>query len=174
MVARETRTPSLSSCACKLKKASKRPKMTSAEDVYAIGDAVKFPLPQWNIDSVNIAHFQAAQSHGQMLAYSIEGNPYPHELVPFFMTKFFLEYTIQFAGCPKDADEEIVHGNLSELNFAKYYLKGDLVVAVASSGDIPTAVQFLELFRRKIKITREDLNRNKTRDWMAWLNPKDQ
>ncbi|PIO63278.1 hypothetical protein TELCIR_15121, partial [Teladorsagia circumcincta] len=44
-----------------------------------------------------------------------------------------------------------------------------IVVAVASAGPIPTAVQFLELFKRKIEITREDVEKNTTNDWLAWL-----
>ncbi|KAK5971366.1 Pyridine nucleotide-disulfide oxidoreductase, partial [Trichostrongylus colubriformis] len=95
---------------------------TSVENVYAIGDAVKFPLPQWNIESINIAHVQAAQSHGQMLAYTIEGKQYPHDLIPFFMVKFFLDCTILFAGCPQGATLEVIHGDLAALDFAKYYL----------------------------------------------------
>ncbi|KAK5972152.1 hypothetical protein GCK32_021328, partial [Trichostrongylus colubriformis] len=45
----------------------------------------------------------------------------------------------------------------------------ETVVAVASCGQIPTAIQFLELFRRKIKISSQDLERNTTRDWLPWL-----
>ncbi|KAK5971240.1 hypothetical protein GCK32_010112, partial [Trichostrongylus colubriformis] len=46
----------------------------------------------------------------------------------------------------------------------------DIVIAVASAGPIPTAVQFIEIFKRNIKITKEDVLRNVTKDWMAWLS----
>ncbi|KAK6756311.1 hypothetical protein RB195_014615 [Necator americanus] len=51
-------------------------------------------------------------------------------------------------------------------------LKGDdgIVVAVASAGPKPTAIQFLEIFKRKIKITREDVEKNESNDWSAWMN----
>ncbi|VDK67233.1 unnamed protein product [Cylicostephanus goldi] len=35
----------------------------------------------------------------------------------------------------------------------------DIVVAVASAGPTPTAVQFLELFKRKKQVTREDVDK---------------
>ncbi|PIO75230.1 hypothetical protein TELCIR_02740 [Teladorsagia circumcincta] len=143
---------------------------TTANNIYAIGDVVSAPLPLWNIDSINIQHLQTAQSHGQMLGYSILGYEYPHELVPFFWVTFFFEFGIQFSGCTQGSDQTIVHGSLEGMDFAKYFLKNDVVVAVASAGPIPTAVQFIEIFKRSIKITREDVLRNVTKDWMAWLN----
>ncbi|PIO73371.1 hypothetical protein TELCIR_04663 [Teladorsagia circumcincta] len=130
---------------------------TTANNIYAIGDVVSAPLPLWNIDSINIQHLQTAQSHGQMLGYSILGYEYPHELVPFFWVTFFFEFGIQFSGCTQGSDQTIVHGSLEGMDFAKYFLKNDVVVAVASAGPIPTAVQFIEIFKRSIKITREDV-----------------
>ncbi|KAK5971241.1 Pyridine nucleotide-disulfide oxidoreductase [Trichostrongylus colubriformis] len=71
---------------------------TTAKNVYAIGDVVSAPLPLWGIDSINIQHLQTAQSHGQMLGYSILGYEYPHELVPFYWVAYFFEFGIQFSG----------------------------------------------------------------------------
>ncbi|KAK6022102.1 hypothetical protein OSTOST_12214, partial [Ostertagia ostertagi] len=142
---------------------------TSVDWVYAIGDAVAAPLPLWDIDSVNIQHFQTAQTHGQLLGYSIVGRPFPHEVVPYFWTLFFSEFGVRLAGCPQGAEHTVLHGSLAELKFAKYYLKQGVVVAVASAGPVPTAVQFLELFKRKIEITREDVEKNTDNDWLAWL-----
>ncbi|KAK6049854.1 pyridine nucleotide-disulfide oxidoreductase [Cooperia oncophora] len=153
---------------------------TSADWIYAIGDAVKAPLALWDVDSMNIQHFQLALTHGkfpndlvswlpntlinkpfigQMLGYSIMGRPFPHEIVPFFWTNFFGEFGLRLSGCSKIAEEEIVHGDLAELKFAKYYLKDGVVVAVASAGPVPTAIQFEELFKRKVQITREDVEK---------------
>ncbi|VDP08854.1 unnamed protein product [Heligmosomoides polygyrus] len=132
---------------------------TTADWIFAIGDAVAAPLPLWNIDSINIQHFQTAQAHGQMLGYSIVGRPYPRDIVPFFWTLFFFEFGIRFAGCSHEADETVVHGSLDDLNFTKYYLKDGVVVAVASAGPVPIAIQFLELFQRKIVISRKDIEK---------------
>uniref|UniRef100_A0A0N4VVV2 Reductase_C domain-containing protein n=1 Tax=Haemonchus placei TaxID=6290 RepID=A0A0N4VVV2_HAEPC len=127
-------------------------------------------LPLWDIDSVNIQHFQTAQTHGQLLGYSIVGRPFPHEVIPFFWTTFFSEIGLRYAGCSEGAQHTIVHGSLAELNFAKYYLKDDVVVAVASAGPIPTAIQFVELFKRKITVTREDVEKNTSNDWMTLID----
>ncbi|VDM52029.1 unnamed protein product [Angiostrongylus costaricensis] len=71
---------------------------TTADWVYAIGDVVSAPLPLWDIDSINIQHFQTAQTHGQLLGYSIVGRPFPHPVVPFFWTVLFFEFGVRFAG----------------------------------------------------------------------------
>ncbi|ETN69136.1 hypothetical protein NECAME_05353, partial [Necator americanus] len=144
---------------------------TTADWVYAIGDAVSAPLPLWDIENINIQHFQTAQAHGHLLGYSIVGRPYPTQLVPFFWTVFFSQFGIRFAGCAQSSSHVIVHGSLADLDFAKYYLRDDgIVVAVASAGPKPTAIQFLEIFKRKIKITREDVEKNESNDWSAWMN----
>ncbi|EYC25036.1 hypothetical protein Y032_0012g1660 [Ancylostoma ceylanicum] len=96
---------------------------TTADWVYAIGDAVSAPLPLWDIESLNIQHFQTAQAHGQLLGYSIVGRPYPTQLVPFFWTLFFFEFGVRFAGCAQGSSHVIVHGNIADLNFVKYYFK---------------------------------------------------
>ncbi|WKY11866.1 hypothetical protein Q1695_003440 [Nippostrongylus brasiliensis] len=143
---------------------------TTADWIYAIGDAVTAPLPLWDIDSINIQHFQTAQTHGQLLGYSIVGRPYPHENVPFFWTLFFFEFGIRFAGCAQGATETIVHGDIDGLNFAKYYLKDNDVVAVANAGPIPTAIQFLDIFKNRIPVSRNEVENNTSNDWKAWLN----
>ncbi|KHJ90556.1 pyridine nucleotide-disulfide oxidoreductase [Oesophagostomum dentatum] len=38
---------------------------TTADFVYAIGDVASAPLPLWDIDNINIQHFQTAQAHGK-------------------------------------------------------------------------------------------------------------
>ncbi|KAK6756315.1 hypothetical protein RB195_014617 [Necator americanus] len=96
---------------------------TTADWVYAIGDAVSAPLPLWDIENINIQHFQTAQAHGHLLGYSIVGRPYPTQLVPFFWTVFFSQYGIRFAGCAQSSSHVIVHGSLADLDFAKYYLR---------------------------------------------------
>ncbi|KAE9419502.1 hypothetical protein Angca_009854 [Angiostrongylus cantonensis] len=96
---------------------------TTADWVYAIGDVVSAPLPLWDIDSINIQHFQTAQTHGQLLGYSIVGRPFPHPVVPFFWTLLFFEFGVKFAGCAIGASKTIVHGSVDDLNFVKYYLK---------------------------------------------------
>ncbi|KAK5979450.1 hypothetical protein GCK32_007163, partial [Trichostrongylus colubriformis] len=143
---------------------------TTAHNVYAIGDVVSTPLPLWEIESINIQHFQTAQEHGHRLGFSILNRPFPHEMTPFFWTLFFFEFGIRFAGCDQGTNETIVHGDLDRFDFAKYYLRNGVVVAVANSGPTPTAIQFLELFERNVQVTREDVEKNTTRDWMAWLN----
>uniref|UniRef100_A0A7I5ECA5 Pyr_redox_2 domain-containing protein n=1 Tax=Haemonchus contortus TaxID=6289 RepID=A0A7I5ECA5_HAECO len=50
------------------------------------------------------------------------------------------------------------------------YVEDDVVVAVACAGPIPTAIQFLEIFERKIDVTREDVEKNTSNDWLTLLD----
>ncbi|CAB3397598.1 unnamed protein product [Caenorhabditis bovis] len=142
---------------------------TNKNFIFAIGDVVSFPLPQWNIESINIQHFQTAQTHGQHLGYSIVGKPHPGAIVPYFWSLFFFEFGIKFSGCSHGANGEWYFGDPEELNFVKYYLKDNRVIAVASGGPSKAAVEFAELFKRGITITLDDLKKSEDHVWTSRL-----
>ncbi|KAK6013929.1 pyridine nucleotide-disulfide oxidoreductase, partial [Ostertagia ostertagi] len=158
---------------------------TSVDWVYAIGDAysphylcdshqinISIPTDQQHRLSFNGSCFGPDNLSKHQYRPTTRvlncGVAFPHR-VPYFWTLFFTEFGVRLAGCPQGAEHTVLHGSLAELKFAKYYLKQGVVVAVASAGPVPTAVQFLELFKRKIEITREDVEKNTDNDWLAWL-----
>ncbi|KAF8354627.1 hypothetical protein PRIPAC_96250 [Pristionchus pacificus] len=142
---------------------------TSIPDVYAIGDAISAPLPFWGIDTINIQHFQVAQRHGQLAAWSILGKPQPGKLIPYFWTLFFFEKGIKFAGCSEGYDEIYTKGDVDSLEFVKYYLKNNQVIAVSSGGPAGASIQFLALCEQGKHISREDVEKNSTDDWAFML-----
>ncbi|GMT35732.1 hypothetical protein PFISCL1PPCAC_27029, partial [Pristionchus fissidentatus] len=142
---------------------------TTAKDVYAIGDSVSAPLPFWGIDSINIQHFQVAQRHGQLAAWSILGKPMPGKVIPFFWTLFFFERGFRFGGVSDGYDEIYTRGDVDEFNFVKYYLKNNRVIAVSNAGYSPAVIQFLALCEQDKKITRDDVEKNTTDDWAFML-----
>ncbi|PAV75364.1 hypothetical protein WR25_14845 [Diploscapter pachys] len=143
---------------------------TNVDFVFAIGDSVSAPLPLWDIETINIQHWQTAQTHGQLLGYSIVGKPHPTPIVPFFWSLFFFEFGVRFAGCSDGHDEIITKGDVEGLNFVRYYLKNNRVVAVCTAGQMLTAIQFLEIFKRDIAVTRNDVEKNQDHDWISLIN----
>ncbi|CAJ0961040.1 unnamed protein product, partial [Mesorhabditis belari] len=143
---------------------------TNDHNIYAIGDVCSFPLPYWNRKHVNIQHFQTAQKHGELCAYSLLGKPHPGALVPFFWTVFFMERGSRFVGLADDYDEVYTRGEVNDFDFRKYYIKNDEVVAVCDAGLNPIAtIPFAEIFKRGIRVTRDEVERNKNDDWTAYL-----
>ncbi|CAD6186915.1 unnamed protein product [Caenorhabditis auriculariae] len=142
---------------------------TNVDYVYAIGDVVSFPLPLWNVESLNIQHFQTAQAHGQNLGYSIVGKPQPGPIVPYFWSLFFFAFGLKFSGCSVGSDATITHGD-TDGDFVKYYLKNDKVVAVASAGPSIACPEFSELFKRGIAITKADVEKNTKDEWANYLD----
>ncbi|GMR62513.1 hypothetical protein PMAYCL1PPCAC_32708, partial [Pristionchus mayeri] len=142
---------------------------TSVPDVYAIGDSITAPLPFWGIEHINIQHFQVAQRHGQLAAWSIMGKPQPGKLIPYFWTVFFWEKGLKFAGCSDGYDEIYTKGDVDSLDFVKYYLKNNRVIAVAGAGLSPAVIQFLALCEQDKKISRDEVERNTSDDWAFML-----
>ncbi|GMT06573.1 hypothetical protein PENTCL1PPCAC_28747, partial [Pristionchus entomophagus] len=142
---------------------------TSVPDVYAIGDAITAPLPFWGIDHINIQHFQVAQRHGQLAAWSLLGKPQPGKLIPYFWTVFFWEKGVKFAGCSEGYDEIYTKGDVDNFEFVKYYFKNNKVIAVASAGASGAAIQFLALCELGKRITRDEVEKNTSDDWAFML-----
>ena len=73
--------------------------MKVAENVYAAGDIVSFPLPLID-DSVSIGHWQIAHNHGHIAAMNMMGKVKTFNSIPFFWTVLFgksLRYCGKFA-----------------------------------------------------------------------------
>ena len=83
----------------------------------------------------------------------------PVKSVPFFWT---VQYgvSMRYSGYGADSDNSEIRGNLSERKFAVYYLKGDVVVAVATMKADPIAAKFAEdLYNGKV-VKRQDIPRS--------------
>ncbi|CAI5453141.1 unnamed protein product [Caenorhabditis angaria] len=146
---------------------------TNISYIFAIGDVTSFPLPLWDVETVNIQHFQTAQLHGQYLGYSIVGKPHPGPIVPFFWTLFFFAFGLKFTGYSQDSTKQYTHGEAETGNFVRYFLKKDRVVAVAGGGALAIAVvEFEEILKRGIEVTLKDLKNSNDHKWTHLLLAK--
>ncbi|GMS93877.1 hypothetical protein PENTCL1PPCAC_16052, partial [Pristionchus entomophagus] len=72
-------------------------------------------------------------------------------------------------GCSDGYDEIFTRGDVDNLDFVKYYLKNNRVIAVSSGGHSGAAIQFLALCELHKKISREDIEKNTSDDWTFML-----
>ncbi|CAJ0939852.1 unnamed protein product, partial [Mesorhabditis belari] len=145
--------------------------MRVEENIWAGGDMTQFPLALWNIPDAHIEHFQVAQKHGQIAAYSLMEQKCTKDIIPFFWGRFFDALSLKFSGRSgfnEDYLGTLLHGDLANFEFTKYYFKDDFVIGVASAGPSNAAVDFIDLFARKIKVTRREVEQNITDHWIDW------
>ncbi|GMR60383.1 hypothetical protein PMAYCL1PPCAC_30578, partial [Pristionchus mayeri] len=133
--------------------------VTEKADVYFIGDCVTAPLPFFGVESINIQHFQTAQKHGQLAADVLMKKSEIAHNVPFFWATFFLEIGIKFAGISEGHNSVLLRGNTDSFDFVQYYFKDNRVIAVCSSGSSKASIQFQSMCSKKLKLTREQVER---------------
>jgi len=82
--------------------------------------------------------------------------------VPVFWSVQFGQ-SLRFAGYNKEFDDVVVHGNPlvdaqnPDPDFVAFYLKDDLVLAMASLNRDPIVAQFAEALRNRVRVTRESI-----------------
>ena len=121
----------------------------------------------------NIQHWQMAHTHGVIAAQDIarlsnranngrytnvngSSSSGPIKSVPFFWTVQF-GVSIRYAGYGAGFDQVEIRGSLDDQKFVAYYVKGDVVIAVATMKRDPVAAQFAEdLFNGKV-LSRKDI-----------------
>ena len=77
--------------------------------------------------------------------------------VPFIWTMQYGK-SIRYAGCAPDGYDDIVYdGNIEEGKFVAFYLKGNVVMSVATLGRDPVAADFANLMSEGKRLTRESI-----------------
>jgi len=118
-------------------------------NVYATGDIARFP---YHYDSANaeirIEHWSVAENTGRLVAANIAaGAPIKtFENVPYFWTGQYGK-SLRYCGYGGGYDDVVVQGNLNELSFAAFYVRGDAVLAVASLNKDPIVSHAAQLIR---------------------------
>jgi len=119
-------------------------KVRGLEDVFAIGDIAVYPqLPLGG--ETRVEHWNVAGNHGRAVGKTISGSPVPFSKVPIFWSG--QGQGLRYCGLGFGYDDVVVDGNLDELKFIAYYVKGDAVVAVASMQNDPVVSRASELMR---------------------------
>ncbi|MEE4361799.1 MAG: FAD-dependent oxidoreductase [Pseudomonadales bacterium] len=101
---------------------------TSDPHIYAIGDCTNHPSPllgrRLRLESVPNAMDQA-----RVTAKNICGGDAVYDAVPWFWSDQY-DLKLQMVGFSADADEEVLRGDPEAHQFARFYLKNGVVVAV--------------------------------------------
>ncbi|XP_068122105.1 apoptosis-inducing factor 3-like [Hyperolius riggenbachi] len=129
---------------------------TSVPDVFAAGDVVSFPLSMMEGHRTSIGHWQMAHSHGRIAALSMLNQHIPVNSVPFFWTSL-LGKNIRYAGFGEGYTEIVMKGSLEELKFLAFYLKDNVVIAVASMNFDPIVSQVAEILLSGRRIAKEEV-----------------
>jgi apoptosis-inducing factor 3 len=103
---------------------------TAAREVFAIGDAARWPDPRGG-GLVRIEHWVLAQRQGQAVARTIVGERAPFTDVPFFWSQHY-DISINYVGHAERWDAIDIDGSLERHDASARYRAGGRVLAVAS------------------------------------------
>lgn len=140
--------------------------LQAVDNLYAAGDIAQFPNPRTG-EQTRIEHWRLAAQHGRIAARNMLGHNVAFEGVPFFWTGQF-DLKLRYVGHAEDWDEVIVQGSLAEREFLAFYVKSDLVLAVAGCGRDRDIAAITELMRLNQLPSAHEI-RNQSIDWTAYL-----
>ena len=103
---------------------------TSAPEVFAVGDAARWPDPR-GAGLVRIEHWVLAQRQGQAVARTIVGERAGFTDVPFFWSQHY-DISINYVGHAEHWDAVDIDGSLEAHDGSVRYRSGGRVLAVAS------------------------------------------
>ena len=128
-----------------------------AEDIYAAGDIASFI--DWRTgERVRIEHWRLAEQHGRIAAHNMAGRESEYRSIPFFWTNQ-LGVNLGYMGYVKEWDEIIFKGNLSERDFAAYYVRDNRILAATGAGSTVQKTAIAELMRTDQMPTPDELRR---------------
>ncbi|MBC2640096.1 MULTISPECIES: FAD-dependent oxidoreductase [unclassified Rhodococcus (in: high G+C Gram-positive bacteria)] len=105
---------------------------TSADGVYAAGDAANIPGVRGG-DRYRSEHWNGAQAQGIAAARSILGTPQPFTDVPWGWSTQY-GHNVQFAGATRFDDDYVVRGSIADRDFTAIAVRKDVPVGVIAVG----------------------------------------
>jgi apoptosis-inducing factor 3 len=108
---------------------------TSSPDIWAIGDAARWPDPRTG-EAIRVEHFVVAERMGQFAARSILGGLTAKvrcDIVPFFWSAHY-DLTIRFVGHAERWDKVDIAGSLDARDAAVAFRLGGKTLAIATIG----------------------------------------
>ncbi len=106
---------------------------TSAEDVYAAGDACEYHSVVHG-RRLRVEHEEHAAAQGRSAARGMLGSPAAHTEVPYFWTDIADWARLEYVGPAAEWDGERVTGSFDSGKFTVWYSQGDRVVAALTCG----------------------------------------
>lgn len=139
-----------------------------ADGLYAAGDIARYPELDSN-QTTRIEHWRLAAQQGRIAAYNMVGKNIQFSSVPVFWTMQF-KFPLRYVGHAEEWDEIIFDGAPQERQFIAYYVKGDRVVAVASSKRDTETAAIYELMRLNQMPTPQQLRDRDVTSIVEYLN----
>ncbi|KAJ7183165.1 hypothetical protein C8R46DRAFT_1307300 [Mycena filopes] len=133
-------------------------KVPGYPDVFAVGDIAHYPQSETG-ELRRIEHWNVAGNQGRAVGKTIAGSPQPFLKVPIFWSA--QGQNIRYCGIGSGYDDIFIKGNVDELKFIAYYIKGGKVVAVATMASDPVVSFASELLRLGLMPSPEELRAGK-------------
>ncbi|REE75195.1 3-phenylpropionate/trans-cinnamate dioxygenase ferredoxin reductase subunit [Rhodococcus wratislaviensis] len=105
---------------------------TSADGVYAAGDAANIPGAR-DDERYRSEHWNGAQAQGIAAAQSILGKPTPFTDVPWGWSNQY-GHTVQFAGATRFDDDYVIRGSIADRDFTAVAVREGTPVGVIAVG----------------------------------------
>ncbi|HEV7243135.1 MAG TPA: FAD-dependent oxidoreductase [Thermoanaerobaculia bacterium] len=114
---------------------------TSAENIYAAGDAARFPYEPSG-GAIRVEHWVVAGRQGQAAARNAAGRRERFRSIPFFWSQHY-DLVFAYVGHAQRADDVQLFGSLDEHNAAAVFRENGRVTAVATlfRDDVSLAVE---------------------------------
>jgi len=103
---------------------------TSAPDIFAAGDIVRWPDPHSG-QSIRVEHWVVAEQQGQAAAFSMLGDRKAYDAVPFFWSQHY-DIPINYVGHAEKWDEIAIEGDIAAKDCLLRYKQGGRTLAVAT------------------------------------------
>ncbi|KAJ8520178.1 hypothetical protein ONZ45_g2978 [Pleurotus djamor] len=111
-----------------------------SDDVFAIGDIAVYPqIGSPEKEYRRVEHWNVAGNQGRSVGKTIAGSLQPFVKVPVFWSAQGQQ--LRYCGVGQGFDEVIVKGNPAEMKFVAYYIKKNVIVALASVQNDPIMVK---------------------------------
>jgi apoptosis-inducing factor 3 len=114
---------------------------TTSPDIYAAGDAVRFPYARTG-KTIRVEHWAVAGRQGQVAARNAIGSGEHYAAIPFFWSQHY-DLVFAYVGHAEHAEDVELFGSLEEHNAAAVYRDGGRVAAVVTlfRDDVSLAVE---------------------------------
>jgi len=103
---------------------------TSAPDIYAAGDIVRWPDP-YSGSNIRVEHWVVAERQGQTAARNMLGMNERFDATPFFWSQHY-DVPINYVGHAEDWDEIVATGDIKAKDCLLQFKRAGRVLAVAS------------------------------------------